>query len=293
MLNEKIGICILNFFSSKHIKRLLSEFSRDEVNFPIYIVDNSNDKKEANNLRSIARQSSLEVNVVTLKRNIGYYKGNYVGVSFLLRNYNCQKVLIVNPDVSSNSWNKVINLLSNSITKKDDFMVGPRIIVPNSKLVSTPLLNLSLCGELAYNFFYPVSYLIYKVIQRRKSLKSGRVFAVEGSAYMVDVLKYIQIKTYFKNIFLYGEERIFGILAKKFKWNIYYLGNEESAIIYHFHSPMIPSTKTDIFYYNSIRERIKMFYDNNFYSNLVILSARYKYFVKHLVVLALKFFRKK
>lgn len=275
-MDFEVGICILNYFSEKEItSRLLLEFERDRLKLPICIVDNSNNQIEFMNLCKKTNERNLNIKIINNKKNTGYFKGNLVGVKCLYHNFNCDKILIINPDVSSKNWNEVINKLNKGLKNSNDFIIGPKIF-NGSLFVSSPILKYSIYTDILYNFSYPLSYLIYKFIQIKISKKSKKVFAVEGSVFLVDSKKFLSIKKYFKDIFLYKEEIIFGIVAKKLNWNIYY---DNTVVVNHYHKPMQMNFEVDKFNLESTKIITKLFYNKKLIK-IVVMSYKYRFWIK-------------
>ncbi|ONN27385.1 hypothetical protein XJ44_04140 [Thermosipho affectus] len=283
MKDNNIGICILNFNSSNDLERLLKEFVRDNIKFPIVVVDNSNNEKEILLVKQLIKNFFGILNIVYIlsKKNLGYFKGNFIGVSYLKQHFKINKVLILNPDVSSQNWCNLVENLLLFLKNDNDFLVGPKII-NSSRYPSTPLLYMAPFVNVIYNIAYPFSYFVYKEIQRKKALGSSKkVFAIEGSVMLVNSNKFIEIYKYFKNVFLYEEERIMGLLAKKYHWNIYYVPFIE---VLHYHKPLEKNINNIPYFIKSNLEIIRLFYKDSFWRESLILTLRYRYFIKKTIV---------
>lgn len=269
---KKTGIVLLNYNSEKDIFRLIKELSGIE-NISIVVIDNSDKINER--LDSIEKNDNY--NYIFNNKNIGYYKGNLIGVKYFYKKYGINEILILNPDVGANNWIEIISKLKEKILENQAFIVGPKIKIPNFDDVSSPRPKFRPLKEIIYNFCFPISYIFLKRKQKNLSNKNGKVFAVEGSAYMVDAKKMIDIEEYFQNIFLYSEEIIFGLLAEKNEWDIYF---DNSIEVLHYHSPRKESKIYDKFSLESMKEICDLFHINKIIKNLLIFSIGYKKNIK-------------
>ncbi|BDU51409.1 glycosyltransferase family 2 protein [Haliovirga abyssi] len=274
----KIGVVLLNYNSSEDILKLVEELYNIEEIF-IVILDNS--EKMDGNLLKLEEKNRDKIKYIFNNMNLGYYKGNLVGVKYLFNNHNINNILILNPDVGSNAWNKIIEKLLCYFKTEKDFIVGPKIKIPGYKDVSSPKPKFSFYKEIIYNFLFPISYIFLRKKQTKLAKKSGKVFTVEGSAYMVDAKKYISLENYFNNIFLYGEELIFGLIAEKNKWDIYF---DNSINVLHYHPPRKESKTYDKYYIESLKEICNLFKISKMLENILIFSVYYKNYIKKLIL---------
>ena len=278
----KTGIVLLNYNTENDIKRLVEEIIKSEFDKYIVVADNSENREKKDELKSyIEKLENKNISYIENSGNIGYYKGNLQGVKFLKR-VGLQRCLILNPDTGCTDWNGVVNSLNKKMDEdKSVFICGPKVKIPDYDDVSTPKVEFTPFKEIIYNICFPLSYFLGRKKIKRKSEKSGYVFSVEGSAYIVDIDKFIEIEDYFKNIFLYGEEIIFGLAAENKKWKIWF---EESCEILHYHPPRQESKTYDKFYMKSLQEILNIFYKNKLINKMVILSVKYKNSIKKVIL---------
>lgn len=273
-MENKLGIVILNYRSSDLIEKLLKCFRNYDGK--ILIVDNSEKKDEKVRLNKIKKNNlNLDLEIIFVK-NDGYYKGNYEGIKYLFEKYNYEKTLIMNPDVYFEDINFIIKKLTNYL-KEDIFIVGPKIKVKNSKTMATPILEYNTIIEILFNCFFPISTIVKGFLIRFLSGKTKNVFSVEGSFYLVNNVKYLSIEKYFQNIFLYGEEIIFGIVSKIKKWKILYVSEVQ---IIHNHPHGQENKNLDKFYGESLLEICKLKNEKQYIVNILKLSYKYKVFLK-------------
>jgi GT2 family glycosyltransferase len=279
----------LNYNDEDNVIRLLSELINIDIKDivkKVIVVNNSgeNEKsellKKAINYNNNKNQYNL-IDYIENKINSGYYKGNLIGVRTLKEKYFIDKALILNPDVGSLNWEYSIKRMYDKSLEENIFIVGGRVIIPGHKDVSSPILVFSPLIETLRNFFFPFSYLIYKKKQRKLSMNSGDVFAVEGSAYLVDSNKFISTESYFEDIFLFGEEIMFGLIARKNQWKIYF---DNKVEIVHFHLPKKKNRTYDIYYKKSIEVILNTFFNGKLTKYITIISLEYKTFIKNVLI---------
>lgn len=292
IFNETIGICILNYHASNHVKELLKSLEKlKNYKTKVVIVDNSNDQIEFEKLSSIISKYE-NVKLIKSPKNLGYYKGNLIGLKYL-NNLGIKYSFIVNPDIRVKDWDLIIyNLLNKfiKISKEYElFSIGP--YVNNAADPSSPLLRINSLMEIIYNVLYPISYLIVRLIMKKKSKKEGFVFAVEGSFFLCDIKKYISIEQLFENVFLYREEKFFGEISKRNNWKNYYY---PKVSVQHLHKPRnLKDLKNNSFYKKSTKEFYKKFYpDRKLLISIILYTYEYRIFIKKMIIKILAFFRK-
>jgi GT2 family glycosyltransferase len=276
----KTGIVILNHKTTEWIARQLEAMRGQQLTLPVCIVDNSNNQTDSEKINQLVfLYSDLNIYFVT-SPNLGYFKGNLLGMHTLVKQ-DVTHALIINPDVTSESWSELVNRLSSYFQSDEKcFIAGPKITIPRFRIVSSPIIPFRLGREIAYNLFFPFSHPILKNYHTRLSHKSGRVFAVEGSAFLIDCQKAIDTQSFFENIFLYGEETIFGKIAQKYGWHIYF---DNSVEVIHHHPPGDISPIYDKYLPLSYVEITKKFYSSQSAIRLFAASIRYRFFIRRLL----------
>jgi GT2 family glycosyltransferase len=106
MDRTKLTIILVSYFSFSHLKRLTKQLKKYEF----IIIENSREK--------LVKEYFIKkknIRVIFPKKNLGYGKGNNLGISLSKTNY----CLILNPDTSFKEKN--IQSIFNYIKKIDDF----------------------------------------------------------------------------------------------------------------------------------------------------------------------------
>ena len=280
------GLVILNHNNSAQIEKLLESIHKQQLPNIICLVDNSESDEEEEKLNQLlVRFSELNIRLIPTS-NLGYFQGNLTGVENLYHQSSVNHALILNPDILCNNWRRLIEVLCSYYqTDENCFIVGPKITIPGFSIVSSPIIPFLLWREIAYNLFFPFSNPVLKYFHTRLSKKSGKVFAVEGSCYMIDCKKTIDNKDYFSDIFLYGEETIFGKIAEKNNWNIWFDNSVEAL---HLHPPGEVSPMYDKYMPLSYTKIAEKFYSNKFALKIFSLSIKYRFKVRKMLVRLMK-----
>lgn len=124
---SKFGFVILNYNSYKYCLRCIRSINSIQGEFKeIILVDNSYSKNE----RNISRISKLNINNLTIlisQKNVGYARGNNIGIKYAREVLKCDFVCVINPDSVVLQKDFIDKILVSY--KKFNFSVcGPRII---------------------------------------------------------------------------------------------------------------------------------------------------------------------
>lgn len=278
-----VGIVILNYNSFTYLERLIEEIYPLSRFYQIVVVDNCSETHAFNNFKKLLNKEYVKLDLIRSEENVGYFKGNLLGATFLKRRYGAEYALILNPDVGCENWKDLVDYVT-PLLKEGYFIIGPKITIPGYNDVSSPILRFTPLTETLFNLTFPISYPLRRFLINRKSNKSNFVFAVEGSAYFIDLNKMIQVASYYDNVFLYGEEIIYGLIAKKKKWLIYY---DCSVSIIHYHPPRALGSRYESFYLSTIKEILRLFKYSSFASIALVQSFKYKMMLRWFLSLAL------
>ena len=91
-----VGCVVLNFNDSKTTIELLNRMKNMKSIDMIVVVDNCSTDDSFSVLK---QYTSKKIQVIQSEKNGGYGYGNNCGISFLKKNFDCDYILIANPDV--------------------------------------------------------------------------------------------------------------------------------------------------------------------------------------------------
>ena len=91
----KVGVAILTYNSGNHIKRCLSSLTKNTYpNYHIVIIDNAS----SDNTVFLIRRFFPHIKVICNEHNLGYAKGNNLGIRYLMEKLHCDYILLLNSD---------------------------------------------------------------------------------------------------------------------------------------------------------------------------------------------------
>lgn len=133
--NLKVSIIILNWNSKKVtldcLNSLLNGTDYPKNLLNIILVDNgsTDGSKEIFN-----ENFSREIDLISLNENLGFIKGNNLGISYALEKFNPDYILLLNSDtlIVQKDWLKILV----ETAEKDEKIgiVGPKLMFPNGKI---------------------------------------------------------------------------------------------------------------------------------------------------------------
>ena len=164
---KSITFVIVSFKSGHIIEKCIKSINS---NTRIIVVENSND----NNVKNYLENKFLNVEVIISKKNLGYGKGNNLGVSKV----DTQYVFILNPDAI---------LEENCL---EEFYKARLILQDNFSILAPNLLD-------NYGYFSKKNDLEKEILE---------VDYVKGFAMLIDLKKFISLKIFDEKFFLFLEE---------------------------------------------------------------------------------------
>jgi len=231
---------ILNYNDSNTTINYLKSIRNFSIIDHIVVVDN---KSTDNSFQEINRYRTEKIDVITTEKNGGYGYGNNYGIKYAKEKYNPDYVIISNPDVS---------IEETSINDCLRFMEEHK----DASIVSMLMQNTD--GSFNYKCTWKIptyfEYLMFSTLLGAKinynykpELFDQEYFqcdCVAGSWLMVRTNDFIKMGMYDERVFLYCEEMIIGLRARKNGMKTYILPN--SSFI-HMHSVSISKTiKSDM-----------------------------------------------
>ena len=165
------------------------------------------------------------------KENLGYARGNNLGVDYLLRRFpDIDLFLITNDDIQFISSNVVDKLIEKISSFSDVAVIGPRIVNLQDEEQLPELTPPSVGWEIRRNVLLPI---LGKHLKGRmqEEVKSGYVFRLEGCFMLVRKDDFLASGKFDERTFLYREEAILSERLKAIGKRMYY---DDSVTIRHF-----------------------------------------------------------
>jgi len=125
-MNPKVFIIILNWNGRDDTLECLKSLkNNDYPNYEVVIIDNGSKDKFS--------ISDSKIKVIYNKKNLGFSKGNNIGIKYALEN-NADYILLLNNDtiVSNNFLSKIVKVAESN---NNYGIIGPKIYFPDSKRI--------------------------------------------------------------------------------------------------------------------------------------------------------------
>lgn len=210
MLPYKTAIVVLNYLNYKDTIECVDSIIANRYNTAgVVIVDNGSGNDSYKVLKN-EYGSNKDIHVIKSKRNIGYAKGNNIGIDYARKYLGAQFVLIVNNDTIFTDENYIDKLLK--AYKKDVGCIGGRIILKDNT-------------DQGVYFEYVSAYNVFFWLVNERSKMSGSSFdfpinkgepqkILHGSAILLTPDFFRYYKGFYPKTFLYGEEAILYYMCK-------------------------------------------------------------------------------
>lgn len=237
---DKIGIVILNYLNYQDTIECIDSLNNDIYkNKEIIIVDNKSNNESWEVLNDLYKGKD-RIHLIQSNENLGFARGNNLGIVYAKNELKCDHVLLVNNDTIFNDKTMIKKLVS--AYEKGIGVIGPNIISADNKHqnpVNKIVTKKGVERELRYytygdnrHFFEKVKNKIIKIMENMKSNKFyDSIDLVMHGSCMLLTKDYFNYYPYlFPNTFLYYEEDILSLLTKKVNLRKKYI---DDAYIYH------------------------------------------------------------
>lgn len=251
-----VDVLILNYNDAQNTIKLSRVLETYDCIRKVVIVDN----RSTDNSLELIKEASLSSKVILLvtDKNGGYGYGNNYGFDYLKHSLNANYVLLCNPDVSI--WEEDIKALELFLDGHSDYLVAAPFMLDINK---TKDYHTAYKLPTKFNYIFSCGLILGKLFNncyyKRSYLDHGELIdvgTVAGSLFMISLSKLDDPTVYDEKIFLYCEETILGMLAKKKGLKIALL-REHSFV--HEHSTSISKS------YNSELKRRKLLISSRLY----------------------------
>lgn len=214
MQTPSVFIIILNYNGKTVLQKCLTSiFRSDYKNIEVVVVDNASSDGSLEE----AMQKFSKVHFIKNSENIGFSRGNNLGIRFSLEKF-ADYILLLNNDTEI--FSNTISLLVNYAEKNDQVgITSPLILGPNAK-------EIWFAGGRINWSKMSCSHIL--------SLKAEKAYTIEyasGCAMLIKKEVFKKIGLFDERFFLYYEDTDFSLRAKKQNFNISLL---PQAKIIHF-----------------------------------------------------------
>ena len=225
----KLAIVILNYVAYEYTNYCIKSILENEISFEtIIVVDNASPNNSCDVLREEFR-SDARIKILKTHHNLGFAKGNNIGIVYARKHYDVDYVLLLNSDTLIRDKHYVSNMLAGY--EKGVAVIGSAIQLRNGKLQTDETENTTLRG-IVYLFLkrlYSYHYF-YFPFHTEWGDKTDKTMRLHGCSVLLTPDFFEVYRTLWPYTFLYREEIILAIMLKKAGKTQKIVTN---AVIYH------------------------------------------------------------
>lgn len=237
----KLGIIIVAYRNPKGTADFVNkEISKIQIPYKCIIINNASTTQETMQLAKACQAEYTDRNeeklsidqnlfIIGTNQNLGYAKGNNLGVEFLNRNYDVDYFLFSNDDIEIQSPNCLEKLIETIEESNLIGGVGPRIIGLDGKDQSPHHKVISIWRQIGWNLF--------PFLRRKKKdigthvPQSGYCYWISGAFMLIKAEVFNKARGFDPQTFLYAEEKILAERFKRIGYKFYYQ-NDVSVLHY-------------------------------------------------------------
>ena len=224
----KLVFVILHYLAIKDTVECVDSIQKliDTKEYKIIVVDNASPNGTGKELLEKYSDNDT-VDVLLNKENLGFAKGNNVGIRYAVKNYSPDFIAVINNDtlILQNDFFKKVN----DEYKKSEFaLLGPMVMTADGRCDCTPVSETEITREYILNRLKEEEYrtkLVNRGLPNINSLINRLKLAVTGGKVRTEHKDYIHRR---ENVRIHG---CFMIFSKKFTEN--FDGLNEETFLYH------------------------------------------------------------
>ena len=207
-----VDIVVLNYNDAKQTIEYLQNIQCYKNIDHVVVVDNNSTDKSYYELKKYENE---KIKIIHSGKNGGYGFGNNYGIQYLIKNYNSKYLAITNPDVK---YDESCLMACEDFLKsnKEYVIVAPRMKNVKGKIVNNAAWMIPTWKEYA---FFSLIFLgrLYKLNYAKLNKKNQYldIDCVAGSMLVINTEAFLRIGMFDERTFLYCEEVIIGIKAKR------------------------------------------------------------------------------
>lgn len=224
MCSKSIGVVVLNFINYQQTIECVNSILSQTIDARIVVVDNGS-KNESAVVLSEAFEDEPNVSFIALEENLGYARGNNVGIYSLLKD-KINYIVVCNSDILFKSprcleqmlagYEAQVGLICPLIVNRDG-SIDQRVEC-QKKFIYLRLLKKIMLSHL-YRFFPPTNALSEEYVAHNRGLTGLQEdrYVVSGSLYVLTPDFFDHYDMLFPKTFLYYEEYATILLLHKAK----------------------------------------------------------------------------
>ena len=225
---NNIGVVLVNYHTDDQVIKIANIYNSYNVIDKIIVINNEATEDSVN---FFLKHNLNKVEVINIKENLGYSKGNNLGLRKLIEDYKMDFVIISNSDIEIEEMTitKLIDLLK---SHRSYGALAPRML--NEKMEKTPLRYY----ELDYKRLFLTCFIksVDSFFENKITMGTGTIVDqsfLYGSFFVCRSEAMKKCDYFDSNVFLYREEEILGKRLNKAGYklgvvtDVYYIHNHQ------------------------------------------------------------------
>ncbi|MBD5467244.1 MAG: glycosyltransferase family 2 protein [Lachnospiraceae bacterium] len=217
--NMKVAIVILNYQNSRDSLACVRSISKQNYHelAGVLVVDNGSSEDNFKILKDSLGERKEVFSLIRLRKNLGFARGNNVGICYARRKWNTDYILIVNNDTLFTDPDMLSKLLAHR--ESDVAMIGPAIRLKNG-YIQKEYTSITRFPFLAYRYlsFWAESLYCNSLCERMQTKwnqKELQQRVLHGCALLFTPVFFKYYLGIYSKTFLYSEEEILWFQLQK------------------------------------------------------------------------------
>lgn len=257
----QLSVIILNYNVRYFLEQCVLSVQKalEGIDAEIIVIDNDSSDDSC----QMIKEKFPNVTLIENKENLGFPKGNNIGVAQAKGEYIC----ILNPDtvVAEDTFSKILSFVTSSGVENSQLgIIGCKLIDGSGKFlpeckrgVPTPWVAFTKIFGL-YKLFPKSSWFNQYYAMHLDENQSGEVDILVGAFMIMKRDLYIEVGGFDENCFMYSDDIDLSYLVKKAGYSNYYFAD---TTVIHYKGE---STVRDGLYMKRFREAMQFFYKKHF-----------------------------
>ena len=239
-MEKKIGIILLNYKNyNDTIECMKSIQKQNYSNYEIVVVDNSSQNESIKKINDFIK-GKTNMHIIANNINLGFAKGNNVGIKFAKNKLKCDFIFVLNADTILEDRDTLKKLINSYVPKRNIAIINPLCCDLDGN-VQLPYL---ISNSKMWRYCLKIGIYLLKQgikltlnLERTHKNKNINIEAIEDSKYIIQGCAYILTPDFFNyytqiypETFLYCEEMALGIYIEKI--NMRTVINKEVVILH-------------------------------------------------------------
>lgn len=227
-MNRKIGIVLLNYKNYLDTINCLESLSKQSYkNFTICVIDNYSNNNSLDYIKQYSFSNYISIHYIQNNENLGFAKGNNVGIHYLKEKEKCELIFVLNTDtiIENKDFLKKANEFCNNIAK-DVAVINPmcydldkNYMYPSFKCDKSIENSLKGMKRYLYKYFIKALFNINysnNVVEKDKLLQLDNYkYVIQGCSYFLTSSFFEYYDELYPNTFLYCEELALAVYLDK------------------------------------------------------------------------------